>query len=217
MPMRNMSFALTTPQMRARTKTVTRRMGWADLRAGALVMAVEKGMGLKRGETVQRIGPIEILDVRREPLNAITPEDVIAEGFPDRSPDWFVAMFCEHNKCSPDQAITRIAFRHTPEWFGAMYQPPATGPKLGDWLTVRTVLRRRQRAAGREYTQKAWEAEPITPRRGMYIGWRTIRDGLTADEDGSIVFIPKSHRKAALVVFNEHSRPVLMPWEDLPQ
>lgn len=46
---RNMSFTLTIEQMRARTKTVTRRKGWAFLKPGDLVWAVVKGMGLKPG------------------------------------------------------------------------------------------------------------------------------------------------------------------------
>lgn len=50
---RNISFALTTPQFRARTKWVTRRLGWLFLKPGDTLMGVEKGMGLKiNGETV---------------------------------------------------------------------------------------------------------------------------------------------------------------------
>ena len=45
---RNMSFAMTTEQIRARTKTVTRRFGWWFLKAGDQVWAVEKAMGLKK-------------------------------------------------------------------------------------------------------------------------------------------------------------------------
>jgi hypothetical protein len=53
--MRNMSFSLTTPQVYAGTKTVTRRLGWRFAKAGQRVCAVEKGMGLKKGEKVKRI------------------------------------------------------------------------------------------------------------------------------------------------------------------
>ena len=43
---RNMSFMLTTEQVRNKTKTVTRRLGWWFLKPGEIVNAVEKGMGL---------------------------------------------------------------------------------------------------------------------------------------------------------------------------
>lgn len=50
--MRNISFALTTPQFKSRSKDVTRRIGWWFLKPGDVVMGVEKGMGLKKGEKV---------------------------------------------------------------------------------------------------------------------------------------------------------------------
>jgi len=53
---RNMSFAMTTEQFIARTKTVTRRFGWWFLREGDIVCGVEKAMGLKRGEQIKRLG-----------------------------------------------------------------------------------------------------------------------------------------------------------------
>jgi hypothetical protein len=111
--MRQMSFMLTTPQARARTKTVTRRLGWADLKPGTLIQQVEKGQGLGKGGKVRKIHVIEIVSVRSEPLNAITQADVIAEGFPDMTPGEFVAMFCDHNRpCRPDWRVTRIEFRY---------------------------------------------------------------------------------------------------------
>jgi hypothetical protein len=41
-----------------------------------------KVMGRRRGEPLDRIADVEVLAVRREPLDAITPADVTAEGFP---------------------------------------------------------------------------------------------------------------------------------------
>ena len=38
--MRRMAFSLTTPQILAQSKTVTRRVGWRFLQPGDLVMAV---------------------------------------------------------------------------------------------------------------------------------------------------------------------------------
>src|SRR5688500_13795271 len=70
-----MSFSLTTRQMRARAKTVTRRVGWLKLRPGAELLAVEKAMGLKKGEKVVPIGRIRVLDVRRERLDELVRDD----------------------------------------------------------------------------------------------------------------------------------------------
>ena len=47
---RNMSFALTTKQIEDETKDVTRRNGWWFLKPGDQIWAVEKCMGLKKGE-----------------------------------------------------------------------------------------------------------------------------------------------------------------------
>lgn len=109
--MRLMSFSLTTPQFLDGTKDITRRLGWASARPGDILGAVEKGMGLKKGEKVVRLGTIELLDVRREPLNIITADDVRREGFPDLSPREFVEMFRGHNGCTARTVITRIVFR----------------------------------------------------------------------------------------------------------
>lgn len=48
--MRNMSFALTTDQILAGTKTVTRRLGWLRLQPGDHLRPVRKCMGLRPGE-----------------------------------------------------------------------------------------------------------------------------------------------------------------------
>lgn len=110
-----MSFALTTDQIRARTKTVTRRLGWEFLEPGDLVQAVVKGMGLRKGEKVEKLGVLRVVSKERLPLNEITPLDVLAEGFPGKSTRDFVAMFCEHNrakKVRPDTIVTRIEFAY---------------------------------------------------------------------------------------------------------
>jgi hypothetical protein len=109
---RNMSFMLTTDQMRAQIKDVTRRMGWWFLKPGDLVWAVVKAMGLKKGEKIERICLIRIVSTRREPLNVIDQAELIREGFPAMSPADFVAMFCKHNGCRPDSIVNRIAFEY---------------------------------------------------------------------------------------------------------
>jgi hypothetical protein len=120
--MRNISFSATKAQFRARTKTVTRRMRWERVRAGDRLMGVEKAQGLKRGEKIVKLGVIEAVDVRREPLDAITQADVILEGFPDLTPAQFVAFFCDFNHCAPDATVTRIAFKYVDD---PMSQSPA--------------------------------------------------------------------------------------------
>ena len=111
--MRNMSFSLTKAQFVDGTKTVTRRLGWKFLRPGDRLMAVEKAQGLKKGETMVRMGPIKVIDVRRERLDAITYADVIREGFVGTPPHVFVEMFCAEMKCAPDRVVTRIEFVRT--------------------------------------------------------------------------------------------------------
>lgn len=109
--MRNMSFFLTTPQLLAGTKTVTRRLGWAFLKPGDRFCAVEKCQGLKAGEHVNRLAECEVVNVRRERLDAINQADVIAEGFPDLTPEAFVDLFCRANRCTAETDVTRIEFR----------------------------------------------------------------------------------------------------------
>jgi hypothetical protein len=110
---RLMSVALTEPQVRARTKTVTRRAGWLMLRAGDKLTLCPKVMGFRRGQHPERIVDVEIVSVRREPLNAITEADVIAEGFPEMTPGEFVSFFCgTHKGCTPDTDVTRIEWRY---------------------------------------------------------------------------------------------------------
>ena len=122
--MRNMSFALTTAQVRAGTKTVTRRMGWMFLNPGDLVRPVVKSQGLKRGEKVEVIrGPLRIVDVRREALERMLLEsqyglmECVHEGFGDdpvlRRPQDFIEFFCRTHACGPGDLVTRIEFEYT--------------------------------------------------------------------------------------------------------
>ncbi len=111
--MRNMSFALTTQQVKDRTKSVTRRFGWAFLKPNEKVRAVEKAMGLRPGEKIQRLCVIKIISTRWEPLKMITKEDCILEGFPDMEPEEFVEMICKHYPGkNPDSEINRIEFEY---------------------------------------------------------------------------------------------------------
>lgn len=90
-----MSFFLTRPQILAQTKTVTRRAAtaWLHLARGDVFIAIEKGQGLRRGESQRVLALLEVVDVRVEPLNAITQEDCRREGFPQMTPAEFCAFF----------------------------------------------------------------------------------------------------------------------------
>lgn len=128
--MRNISFSATTPQFRAGTKDVTRRMGWYTLKCGDVLMACEKCQGLGKGGQVVRMGPIEIMNVTYEPLGEIITRPVritggkpetTREGFPQMSPVQFCNTFIEINpkdqqgkKTTLETMITRIAFRKLP-------------------------------------------------------------------------------------------------------
>lgn len=114
---RRISFFLTQRQFLDGSKTVTRRMGWETLRAGDELIAIEKGQGLKAGQAQVVMGRIRIKDARLEKLRRITDEpeygaaEVIAEGFPEMTPEQFVEFFWKsHPGCYPNKVITRIEF-----------------------------------------------------------------------------------------------------------
>lgn len=110
---RLMSVALTTDQVRARTKTVTRRAGWQMLTPGDLLTLCPKVRGRRPGEPLERIVTVEVLAVDREPLSAITAADVIAEGFPEMTPAEFVDFFCTtHTGITAESEITRIEWAY---------------------------------------------------------------------------------------------------------
>jgi hypothetical protein len=120
---RHISVAMTTPQIRNQTKTVTRRVGWTFVKVGDLLQPIVKGQGLKKGETVETVGaPIRVVRVRREPLSRMRDEvaygieECRREGFgehPDLWPSAFVEYFAAGHHCDVDDDITRIEFEYT--------------------------------------------------------------------------------------------------------
>lgn len=110
--MRNMSFSMTTEAMINRTKTVTRRQGWTNLQPGDLLCAVKKGMGLKKGEKVERLGTIRVVRVDRWPVGMMPAEDCAKEGFGHLTPTQFVEMYCKANTCTEWDICTRIEFEY---------------------------------------------------------------------------------------------------------
>ena len=115
--MRNISFNLTPAQVKDRSKTVTRRLGWTFLKVGDILMACEKCMGLKRGEKIAKIGRIEVTNVRRELLSDLIDPlgygdaEAIKEGFPNLSGVGFVEMFRKEMGCK-NTMVTRIEFKY---------------------------------------------------------------------------------------------------------
>lgn len=108
---RNMSFSATLEAVRTRRKTVTRRQGWDHLKPGDELWAVEKAMGLKKGEKIKRICLIRVVHVDRLPIDLIDQEDVYREGF-DTTPEAFVRFYCRFNKVAPSDLCTRIEFEY---------------------------------------------------------------------------------------------------------
>ena len=109
---RLMAFALTEQQMLDKTKTVTRRRGWSFLKEGDTLYAVNKTMGFKKGEKPSRLGMIRVVSVTSEPLNRITPDDVVKEGFTDWTPAQFIEMVVNHYNIQPSEVFNRIEFEH---------------------------------------------------------------------------------------------------------
>lgn len=134
--MRNISFALTTLQVRAQSKTVTRRVGWKLLKPGDLLQPIVKGQGIRKGEHVEKIGaPIRVVSVTRERLDRLryADADVVAaelraEGVTHSCDDWqdFLRIYFWPQGCQPDTEVTRIEFEYTSA------PPRPDGPVTGD-------------------------------------------------------------------------------------
>lgn len=111
-----MKFDLAWRELLDGRKSVTRRTGWANLKADDEVLAVKKtASGRER-----ILGTIRVLDVHEELLTAIRGDqgEVAREGFPDKDPEWFIAAFLEcHNlpvEAAIDLRVRRIRFAFTP-------------------------------------------------------------------------------------------------------
>lgn len=113
---RLMSVALTEQAVRERRKTVTRRLGWANLKPGEKLTLCRKVMGRRKADgTVEpliRIVDVEVVSVRREPLSTIGPGETALEGLPDMTGGAFVEFFCQNMRCTPDTLVTRIEWRY---------------------------------------------------------------------------------------------------------
>lgn len=116
--MRLMSFALTSAQVLEQTKTVTRRVGWKHAKPGDVVQPILKGQGLKKGESVTKLGgPIQFVHVTREWMSDFrqrpdAQEECAREGFPEMTPEQFYTFFrsTHPDRSADDLQVTRIEF-----------------------------------------------------------------------------------------------------------
>lgn len=104
--MRRMSFALTTDAYEALEKDVTRRLRWAFARPGDRNLGVDR----LRTKNARLLHVHEIVSTRWEPLTDITEDDVAREGFPGKSPEWFIEFF-ERSMGKSPHLVNRIEFR----------------------------------------------------------------------------------------------------------
>jgi len=112
--MQRMSFAMTTQAVKDRTKLITRRCGWSNLKPGDLLMAVDRSA---RGAKVPPVmlATLRVLSTRWEPLCAVTDEEVVKEGFSGLNREQFVAFFCKKMKCDAMTLVNRIEFEYVEE------------------------------------------------------------------------------------------------------
>jgi hypothetical protein len=117
---RNMQFAMSANQIRDKTKTVTRRIGWGFLRPGDILNACVKCTGLRKGEKIQRLAQIRIIRTRIEPLSRILKDEAYGaaeatkEGFKGWTGDQFVDMLSDHMELpfGIDTLVNRIEFEY---------------------------------------------------------------------------------------------------------
>jgi len=123
-----MSVAMTTDAVLERRKNVTRRLGWWEdkngrrlLHPGDRLTLCEKVQGRKPGEPLVRLAEVEVVDVRREPLEVLLlggpegyrPAEIEREGFPGMDPAEFVRrFFVEAQGTDIADFVTRIEWRY---------------------------------------------------------------------------------------------------------
>lgn len=117
---------MTTDAVIERRKTVTRRKGWWKdkngrrlLQSGDTLTLCKKVQGRRPGEPIERLAEVEVVDVSRETLWAMTHSseyawsEVALEGFPDMEPEEFVRrFFLDAQGMSRNDAVTRIEWRY---------------------------------------------------------------------------------------------------------
>lgn len=109
---RLMSVAKTTGAVRARHKTVTRRLGWRFLKVGEPLTLCAKVQGRRKGEPLDRLAEVAVISVRRERLEQVTDADLVLEGFEYWDVFDWISWFCEEMRCTPQTEVTRIEWRY---------------------------------------------------------------------------------------------------------
>lgn len=120
---RLLSVSMTEAGVIERRKRVTRRLGWwEDKRGRRLVLPgheltlCRKVMGRKAGEPLVRLAQVRVLDVRREPLDAITDADAVLEAVEGvTTAADFVAFYTAAMRIGPGHPVTRIEWEYLDE------------------------------------------------------------------------------------------------------
>ena len=136
---RLMSVAFTEQAVIERRKTVTRRKGWWETKAGKRILhpgdrltLCRKVMGRKPGEPLVRLAEVEVVSVRREDLaHVVLPGELAAEGFPEWDDDvegacQFIERYFVPQGLDHDDMVTRIEWRYLDEPCAAPCPPCGT-------------------------------------------------------------------------------------------
>lgn len=119
-----LSVELNPWAVEARAKTVSRRLGWWDDTTGQPRVKPGERMWLcrkSRGghvDAADRLVEVVVVSATRERLSEIYrhgPGELAAEGFPGRSPEWFIQFFTEAVGGDRDTLVTRIEWRYLDE------------------------------------------------------------------------------------------------------
>jgi hypothetical protein len=109
-----MSCALTTPQVRDRIKTETRRdpATWVNLKPGDHLTLIEKGMGLKKGEKQVVLAEVIVVSNTLERLSDITTHGTMREGFPGWKPEQFISFYLREKGGDRGQMVRVIRWEY---------------------------------------------------------------------------------------------------------
>lgn len=111
---RLLSCTFTIPEVKARTKTVTRRAEntWRSLAVGDSLLLVERTRGLPKGSHVVPLATVVVTSIRVERLYDITDEEVALEGFPGMDRFEFIEWWLDtHNVPVFADQTEAMAFR----------------------------------------------------------------------------------------------------------
>lgn len=120
---RLMSVAFTEDAVRERRKTVTRRVGWWETKAGRRILKpgdqltlCRKVMGRKAGEPLVRIAEVEVVSVIREPFYMVKMCDELdREGCGHLTWLEFWKKYFEPQGVHYTDDVTRIEWRYLDE------------------------------------------------------------------------------------------------------